>query len=175
MSQQAQIDVSYPNILSWERDHYVVGTRSYAKGTRSYVVGTRYLCHGNDKILSRENKIKKKSHVPSVLPYLWHVLSMFRFVFSKQGAVVLFSGHSRFFPCFKNILRPLRWYDIFVSSVGFGNSHKKQWSPVSVARLGTYYPPALWLVGVSQIWLDILIQYKTIQSVKASPFIQKSR
>ena len=59
MSQQAQIDVSYPNILSWERDHYVVGTRSYAKGTRSYVVGTRYLCHGNDKILSRENKIKK--------------------------------------------------------------------------------------------------------------------
>ena len=30
---------------------------------------------------------------------------------------------------------------------------------MSVARPGTYYPCALWLVGMSQIWLDILIQY----------------
>ena len=36
-------------------------------------------------------------------------------------AVVLFSGHSGFFPQGKNRLRPLRWHDIFVSSVRFGN------------------------------------------------------
>ena len=38
-------------------------------------------------------------------------------------AVVLFSGHSGFFPQGKNRLRPLRWHDLFVSSVRFGNSH----------------------------------------------------
>ena len=37
-------------------------------------------------------------------------------------AVVLFSGHSGFFPQDKTRLRPLRWHDLFVSSVRFGNS-----------------------------------------------------
>ena len=38
-------------------------------------------------------------------------------------AVVLFSWHSGFFPQGKNRLQPLRWHDLFVSSVRFGNSH----------------------------------------------------
>ena len=53
-------------------------------GTRSYVVGTRYLCRGKDKILSRGNEINNFIHVPSVLPYLLHVLYMFPFVFLSK-------------------------------------------------------------------------------------------
>ena len=41
----------------------------------------------------------------------------------SKPAVVLFSGTPASLHIFKNRLRPLRWHDLFVSSVRFGNSH----------------------------------------------------
>ena len=35
--------------MSWERDNYVVGTRSYVVGMRTYVMGTR--CHKDKEAL----------------------------------------------------------------------------------------------------------------------------
>ena len=47
-------------------------------------------------------------------------LACFGLSVPSKLAVVLFSGHSGFFPQGKNRLRPLRWHDLFVSSVRFG-------------------------------------------------------
>ena len=43
--------------MSWERDNYVVGTRSYVVGVRSYVMGTR--CHKDKEALFNVTYLKQ--------------------------------------------------------------------------------------------------------------------
>ena len=53
--------------MSWERDYYVVGTRSYVVGTS----------RENEIIISWERAKYYFSHVPSVLPYISIHLGLF--------------------------------------------------------------------------------------------------